>query len=152
MFTFPLGIIGVAWLFFLTGTAFSLTAFIGLIVLTGIVVNNGIIMIDYVGQLRVKGLSLREAVVKGAETRLRPILMTTLTTVFGMIPLALGLGAGSETSFPLARAVIGGLSVSTILTLLFLPVLYTIISEFRLKRAERRSLRKVKRTSIAVGE
>jgi Cu/Ag efflux pump CusA len=69
-----------------------------------------------------------------------------------MMPLALGLGAGSETSFPLARAVIGGLSVSTILTLLFLPVLYTIISEFRLKRAEKKSLRKLQRTSIAVGE
>jgi len=152
MFTFPLGIIGVAWLFFFTGTAFSLTAFIGLIVLTGIVVNNGIIMIDYVGQLRVRGLSLREATVKGAETRLRPILMTTLTTIFGMIPLALGLGAGSETSFPLARAVVGGLSVSTILTLLFLPVLYTIISGYRIKRAERRSLKKAQHTSIAVGE
>jgi len=152
MFTFPLGIIGVSWMFFFTGTAFSLTAFIGLIVLAGIVVKNGIVMIDYIGQLRNRGLSLREATVRGAEIRLRPIVMTTLTTIFGMIPLALGLGAGSETSFPLARAVIGGLSVSTVLTLLFLPVLYTIISEYRLKRTERRSLRKVKRSSIAVGE
>ena len=78
--------------------------------------------------------------------------MTTLTTVFGMIPLALGLGSGSETSFPLARAVIGGLSVSTMLTLLFLPVTYSIVSGIRLKRAEKKSLRKAKRTSIAVGE
>jgi hydrophobic/amphiphilic exporter-1 (mainly G- bacteria), HAE1 family len=139
-------------LFFFTGTAFSLTAFIGLIVLAGIVVKNGIVMIDYIGQLRGRGLSLRDATVKGAETRLRPIIMTTLTTIFGMIPLALGLGAGSETSFPLARAVIGGLSVSTILTLLFLPVLYTIISDYRIKRAERRSLKKTEHTSIAVGE
>jgi HAE1 family hydrophobic/amphiphilic exporter-1 len=152
MFTFPLGIIGVAWLFFFTGTPFSLTAFIGLIVLAGIVVKNGIVMIDYVGQLRNRGMSLREATVKGAETRLRPIVMTTLTTIFGMIPLALGLGAGSETSFPLARAVVGGLSVSTILTLLFLPVLYTIISEYRIKRSEKKSFKKSKRSSIAVGE
>jgi HAE1 family hydrophobic/amphiphilic exporter-1 len=78
--------------------------------------------------------------------------MTTLTTIFGMIPLALGLGAGSETSFPLARAVVGGLSVSTILTLLFLPVLYTIISEYRIKRSEKKSFKKSKRSSIAVGE
>jgi len=152
MFTFPLGFIGVAWLFLFTGTVFSLTAFIGVIVLAGIVVNNGIVMIDYINQLRAGGMDLHEAVVTGARTRLRPILMTTLTTVFGMFPLALGLGSGSETSFPLARAVIGGLSVSTTLTLLFLPVLYTILSEFRLKRAERKSLKKAEHTSIAVGE
>jgi HAE1 family hydrophobic/amphiphilic exporter-1 len=152
MFTFPLGIIGVAWLFFFTGTTFSLMAFIGFIVLAGIVVKNGIVMIDYVGQLRDRGLSLREATMKGAETRLRPILMTSLTTVFGMTPLALGLGAGAEMSFPLARAVVGGLSISTILTLLFLPVLYTIISGYRIKRTERKSMKKAQHTSIAVGE
>jgi len=152
MFTFPLGIIGISWLFLLTGTIFSLTAFIGLIVLAGIVVNNGIVMIDYVNQLRMRGLDLREATIKGARTRLRPILMTTLTTVFGMLPLALGFGSGAETSFPLARAVIGGLSVSTLLTLFFLPVTYTLLAEFRLKRAEKRSLKKVQRASIAVGE
>jgi len=152
MFTFPLGMIGVAWMFFFSGTTFSLTAFIGVIVLAGIVVNNGIVMVSYINQLRDRGLNLREAVVRGARTRLRPILMTTLTTVFGMTPLALGLGSGSETSFPLARAVIGGLTVSTILTLLFLPVLYTIVSSYRLKRAERKSLKRIQRTSIAVGE
>lgn len=152
MFTFPLGIIGIAWLFFFTGTTFSLTAFIGLIVLAGIVVNNGIVMIDYINQLRNRGLSLREAVLKGARTRLRPILMTSLTTIGGMTPLALGLGSGSETSFPFARAVIGGLSVSSLLTLVFLPVLYTIVSNYRSRRAERKSMKKMKRTAIAVGE
>lgn len=152
MFTFPLGMIGVAWLFFFTGTIFSLTAFIGVIVLAGIVVNNGIVMVDYINQLRNRGSSLREAVVKGARTRLRPILMTAFTTIGGMTPLALGLGSGAETSFPLARAVIGGLSVSTLLTLLFLPVLYTVVSNYRLKRAESKSMRRVKRAAIAVGE
>jgi len=152
MFTFPLGIIGISWTFFLTGTIFSLTAFIGLIALAGIVVNNGIVMIDYMNQLRAKGMELHEAVIQGAKTRLRPILMTSLTTICGMFPLALGLGSGSEMSFPLARAIIGGLGVSTVLTLLFLPVLYTILSEFRLKRAERKSLKKAEHTSIAVGE
>jgi HAE1 family hydrophobic/amphiphilic exporter-1 len=151
MFTFPLGIIGIAWLFLFTGTTFSLTAFIGLIVLAGIVVNNGIVMIDYINQLRAKGMGLNEAVMTGARTRLRPILMTSLTTISGMFPLALGLGAGSETSFPLARAVIGGLAVSTILTLIFLPILYTILSEYRIKRAEKKSLKKSDHTSIAIG-
>lgn len=152
MVTFPMGIIGVAWLFFFTGTTFSLTAFIGVIVLAGIVVNNGIVMIDYVEQLRRAGLGLREAIVKGARTRLRPVLMTTLTTIFGMIPLALGLGSGSETSYPLARAVIGGLTISTLLTLLFLPVNYYIVAQYRLRRAERKSLKHAEHTSIAVGE
>ncbi|MGB9595706.1 MAG: efflux RND transporter permease subunit, partial [Candidatus Poribacteria bacterium] len=152
MFTFPLGIIGISWLFLLTGTIFSLTAFIGLIVLAGIVVNNGIVMIDYINQLRSRGLDLREAIVKGARTRLRPILMTTLTTVFGMLPLAIGLGSGAETSFPLARAVIGGLSVSTLLTLFLLPVTFSLLTEYRIRRAEKKSMKRIQRSSIAVGE
>lgn len=151
MFTFPLGMIGVAWTFFLTGTIFSLTAFIGVIVLSGIVVNNGIVMIDYINQLRQRGLGLREAVITGARRRLRPILMTTLTTIFGMFPLALGFGPGAETSFPLARSVIGGLTVSTLLTLIFLPTLYTVISNYRLKRAHRKEQKQLQR-SVTVAE
>jgi HAE1 family hydrophobic/amphiphilic exporter-1 len=96
MFTFPLAVIGVAWMFFFSGTIFSIIAFIGVIMLAGIVVNNAIVMVDYINQLRDSGMELREAVVQGGRTRLRPVLMTALTTILAMTPLALGLGAGAE--------------------------------------------------------
>ena len=130
MFTFPLAIIGVVWLFFFTGTIFSIIAFVGVIMLAGIVVNNAIVMVDYINQLRERGMELREAVVQGGRTRLRPILMTALTTILAMTPLALGVGAGAEIRYPMARAVVGGLTTSTILTLVLVPVLYTIFENF----------------------
>jgi len=128
MFTVPLGMIGVVWALFLTDTTLSVTSFEGVIVMIGIVVSNGILMVDYTNKLRKTGMGLHEAVIKGGRTRLRPILMTTLATVLGLIPLALGMG-GEKSQSPLAIAVIGGLSVSTILTLLFIPTLYTIFEE-----------------------
>ena len=94
----------------------------------GIVVSNGILLVDYTNKLRKSGMELHEAVIKGGRTRLRPILMTTLATVLGLIPLALGMG-GEKSQSPLAIAVIGGLSVSTFLTLLFIPTLYTVFEE-----------------------
>lgn len=128
MFTVPLGIVGVVWALFLTDTTLSVTSFEGVIVMIGIVVSNGILLVDYTNKLRMHGLELHEAVIKGGRTRLRPILMTTLATVLGLIPLALGVG-GEKSQAPLAIAVIGGLSVSTVLTLLFIPTLYTIFEE-----------------------
>jgi HAE1 family hydrophobic/amphiphilic exporter-1 len=103
---------------------------IGLILLAGIVVNNGIIMIDYIKVLQARGLSRFDAVINGASRRLRPILMTSATTILSMIPLALELGSGSETWSPMARAVIGGLTFSTILMLLVVPCLYYVINTF----------------------
>ncbi|RJP73270.1 MAG: efflux RND transporter periplasmic adaptor subunit [Candidatus Zixiibacteriota bacterium] len=134
MFTVPLGIIGVFWTLFLTNTTLSVTSFQGIIVMVGIVVSNGILLVDYTNRLRraEESLSLREAVLKAGRIRLKPILMTSLATVLGLIPMALGLG-GEQTQAPLAIAVIGGLSVSTALTLFFVPVLYTIFEE-RFKR------------------
>jgi len=102
--------------------------YIGMIMLAGIVVNNGIVMISYINILRERGLTLSEAVRVGAGRRLRPILMTTFTTVFALLPMALGLGAGAEMWAPMARTVIGGLSVSMIFTLIFIPTLYTILA------------------------
>lgn len=134
MFTVPLGIVGVLWALFLTGTTLSVTSFEGIIVMVGIVVSNGILLVDYTNRLRKKGIELHAAVVQAGRTRLRPILMTTLATVLGLIPLALGLG-GESSQAPLAIAVIGGLTVSTILTLLFVPTLYTIFEE-KFKRKE----------------
>ncbi len=133
MFTVPLGMVGVIWALFLTETTLSVTSFEGVIVMIGIVVSNGILLVDYTNKLRKSGIELHEAVVKAGRTRLRPILMTTLATVLGLIPLALGVG-GEKSQAPLAIAVIGGLTVSTFLTLLFIPTLYTLFEEkFRAK-------------------
>ena len=137
MFTVPLGIIGVIWILFLTNTTLSVTSFQGIIVMAGIVVSNGVLLVDYTNHLRLRGLELHDAVVKAGRTRLKPILMTSLSTVLGLLPMAIGLG-GEKTQAPLALSVIGGLTVSTFLTLLFVPALYTIFEEkFRRKmRAE----------------
>ncbi len=132
MFTVPLGIAGVLWALFLTGTTLSVTSFQGVIVMVGIVVSNGILLVDYTNRLRAEGVELHEAVVTAARTRLRPILMTSLATVLGLIPMASGLG-GESTQAPLAISVIGGLTVSTGLTLFFIPSLYTVFEE-RFKR------------------
>ena len=128
MFTVPLGIVGVIWMLFLTDTTLSVTSFQGVIVMVGIVVSNGILLVDYTNHLRISGLDLHSAVLKAGRTRLKPILMTSLATVLGLIPMAIGLG-GESTQAPLAIAVIGGLTVSTTLTLFFVPVLYTIFEE-----------------------
>ena len=128
MFSVPLGLVGVVWMLFLTNTTLSVTSFQGVIVMIGIVVSNGILLIDYMNRLRKKGMGLHEAVLKGGKTRLRPIIMTSLATVLGLIPLAIGIG-GESAQAPLAIAVIGGLTVSTFLTLLFVPTLYTVFEE-----------------------
>jgi HAE1 family hydrophobic/amphiphilic exporter-1 len=145
MFTFPLAVIGVVWMFFFTGTIFSIIAFIGVIMLAGIVVNNAIVMVDYINQLREGGMGLRDAVVQGGRTRLRPVLMTALTTILAMIPLALGIGAGAEIRYPMARAVVGGLTASTVLTLVLVPVLYTIFENLADRRKQRRAAKAAER-------
>jgi len=132
MFTIPLGIAGVFWTLFLTETTLSVTSAQGIIVMVGIVVSNGILLVDYTNRLRASGVELHEAIVRGGRTRLKPILMTSLATVLGLIPMAIGLG-GESTQAPLALAVIGGLTFSTTLTLFFIPILYTIFEE-RFKR------------------
>lgn len=133
MFSVPMGLIGVIWMLFLTNTTLSIESFMGVIMMIGIVVSNGILLVDYTNRLRADGMELHEAVIKAGRTRLRPILMTSLATILGLIPMAIGIGTGSETNMPLARAVIGGLLVSTFLTLLLIPTLYTIFEE-RFKR------------------
>jgi HAE1 family hydrophobic/amphiphilic exporter-1 len=129
MFTVPLAIIGVIIALLITGTVLSVMALVGLVMLAGIVVNNGIVMVDYINQLRRKGMELYEAVELGAKTRFRPVLMTAITTILGMVPLALELGSGSENWAPLARSVIGGLTTSTLLTLVIIPVVYILFEK-----------------------
>jgi HAE1 family hydrophobic/amphiphilic exporter-1 len=132
--TIPLAIVGVIGILFITGTPLSIVAFIGIIMLSGIVVNNSIVLVDYINQLRERGSSLRDAVLQGGITRLRPILMTALTTILALMPLALGLGSGGESWSPMARSVIGGLTASTFLTLLVIPVIYTYLAPKKLRR------------------
>lgn len=125
----PLCAVGVILALFLSGRAFGLTAFIGLLMLVGIVVKNGILLVDYTNQLRGRGMGRDEAILTASPTRLRPILMTSSAAILGMVPLALGIGKGSETQAPLATAVIGGLTTSTFLTLLVVPVVYTLFDD-----------------------
>ncbi|MGB9742357.1 MAG: efflux RND transporter permease subunit [bacterium] len=142
MFTLPFAIIGVLWTLFITRTTISVISLLGVLILVGIVVNNGIVYIDYTNQLRRKhGLPLIEAVKEAGRVRLRPILMTSLTTIFGMLPLAFQIGEGSELWSPLGRVIIGGMLVSTFLPLVFIPVLYTIF-ELRSERRRQRNDRK----------
>jgi multidrug efflux pump subunit AcrB len=129
MFSVPMGFPGVILILFLTETTLSTTSMMGIIMMLGIVVSNGVLLVDYTNVLRRRGRELHDAAVTAARTRLRPILMTSLATVVGLLPMAIGWGTGGETNAPLARAVVGGLSVSTILTLFLVPTIYVILEE-----------------------
>ncbi|MCP4147262.1 MAG: efflux RND transporter permease subunit [bacterium] len=131
MFTIPLALIGVVLLLAITGKNISLPSIMGFIMLGGIVVNNGIVMVDYINQLIVRGFDRIDAVVNGAVVRLRPILITALSTIFGMLPMAISTSEGFEIRSPMAIALIGGLVVSTFLTLFVIPILYTYFSKIK---------------------
>ena len=134
----PLCAIGLVLALFITGRDFGLTAFIGLLMLIGIVVKNGILLVDYTNQLRKRGMERDEAIFVAGPTRLRPILMTTCAAILGMTPLAIGLGSGSELYVPLATAVIGGLATSSMLTLFVVPTVYTLFDDLE-QKIKRRS-------------
>lgn len=144
LFTVPLSIIGVAFSLFITGSNLSVLSFIGMLMLVGIIVNNGIILIEFIKQKRIENpeLTRDEAVIMAAITRLRPICMTTITSVFGFLPMAL---AGAEQMQPLALVLVGGLSIGAILTLFFIPTLYTVMDDKEMKKKRRR----VRRHTIA---
>ncbi|OPL18043.1 MAG: hypothetical protein AVO35_07750 [Candidatus Aegiribacteria sp. MLS_C] len=131
IFTLPLAFIGVALGLFVTSTPLSVMAIVGMLMLAGIVVNNGIVMVDYANQLRRRGMEIAEAIVAAATTRMRPILMTALTTILAMLPLALGLGEGAENWSPMAITVIGGMVVATLLTLVVEPCIYVIFGCYK---------------------
>jgi HAE1 family hydrophobic/amphiphilic exporter-1 len=133
MFSVPFAFVGVIWAFVVTATPLNLMSFIGVIMLMGIVVNNAIVLVDYTKQLRARGMSLNEAVVTGGKTRLRPVLMTSLTTIFGMLPLALSRGEGSEIWNALGITVIGGLLVSGLVTLILVPLVYSLVHRSRVQ-------------------
>ena len=135
MFSLPLASLGVILALFITNTNFNMQAFIGVIMLIGIVVNNAIVLVDYVLQLiRDHGLSVADALITGGRRRLRPILMTTLTTVLGLGPMALGLGEGAELQTPMARVLIGGMISSTFITLFLIPTLFYTMETVRVRK------------------
>lgn len=138
MLTLPFAFTGVFIALFITGTTLNLISMIGGVMLVGIVVKNGIVLIDYINLLRDRGMSLVPAVVAGGKSRLRPVLMTTLTTILGMLPLAIGIGEGAEIWRPMGVAIIGGLTVSTMLTLVLMPVVYTMFGANRMKSERKR--------------
>ncbi|MRH43938.1 MMPL family transporter [Aquibacillus halophilus] len=133
MFSMPATAVGVFGGLFITGTPLSITAFIGVIMLAGIVVNNAIVLVDYINIVRRRGIDRYEAILEAGVSRMRPILMTTLTTILAMLPLALGWGEGAETQQPLAITVIFGLGVSSVFTLLLIPVVYTLFDDLSIK-------------------
>lgn len=130
MFTVPLSIIGVALTLWVTSTPVSVVSLLGIIMLAGIVVNNGIVLIEYINDLRKEGLELSEAIILAGKTRYRPIAMTTMTTLLGLFPLALGLGEGAELRSPMAKTILGGLAISTFLTLYVIPDILLISENF----------------------
>jgi len=130
LFSVPMALVGITATMLASGTVFSIQALIGCIMLAGIVVNNAILLVDYTNRLRrEEGMALGEAIRLAGSRRLRPILMTTLTTCLGLLPLAIGLGEGGETQAPLARVVIGGILSSTLITLVLVPVVYAIFEQ-----------------------
>jgi HAE1 family hydrophobic/amphiphilic exporter-1 len=125
MFSVPMAVIGVLITLFLTHTTLNVQSYIGCIMLGGIVVNNAILLVDQSSRLTAYGMRVHDAVMESGRRRLRPILMTSLTTLLGLLPLALGIGEGADAQAPLARAVVGGLTGSTLITLVLIPVIYS---------------------------
>ncbi len=135
LFTIPLALVGAVLALYVTGTTVNIVALIGVIMLAGIVVNNAIVLVDLINQLRAQGAERMDAIMEAGKARLRPILMTSLTTALGLLPMAMGFGEGSEVRTPMAITVIGGLTVSTLLTLLVIPVVYSLMDRKRLQTA-----------------
>lgn len=150
MFSVPFAFTGAFLGLFITQKPLSVPAFIGMIMLAGIVVNNAIVLVDYINQLRASGKTRREAVIEAVEVRFRPISMTTLTTVLALLPLAIGIGEGAEVQAPLATVVIGGLTFSTLLTMVFIPILYTLFDDLK-EKIKKVIKRKPKENNIEIG-
>ncbi len=139
MFTIPLAYIGVVLALFLSGKPINLPVFVGIIILAGIAVNNGIVMIDYINQLIRGGMDKREAVLQGSTTRLRPVLLTALTTILGLVPMAFATSSGSEFRGPMGITVLGGLTATTFLTLFFVPAFYCVVNKIRFRERKKKS-------------
>jgi HAE1 family hydrophobic/amphiphilic exporter-1 len=148
IFTIPLSVIGVVLIYLITGEPFNILTAVGLLVLVGVIVNNGIVLVDYTNMLRKRGLDLHQACVEAAGNRLRPILMTTLTTVLGLVPMAFVPGEGSELVGPIGKTVLGGLSFGTLMTLFLMPTVYYVMNKHS---DERKARAEARRERIAAG-
>ncbi|MDR0320707.1 MAG: efflux RND transporter permease subunit [Treponema sp.] len=149
IFTIPLSVIGIVVIYLITGTIFNALTLVGLLVLVGVITNNGIVLVDYTNLLRKRGYSLHDACVEAAGNRLRPILMTTVSTVLGLVPMAFFPGEGSEMVGPIGKTVLGGLSFGTLMTLFLMPTMYYIINK---RSDERFAKAEARRERIAAGE
>ena len=129
MFTVPLCFIGASFGLFFTGQTVSVISFVGLIILVGIIINNGIVLVDYTNQLRAEGMEKDAALLKAGYDRLRPVLITSLTTIIAMLPLAFSTGEGAEMKVPLSVTIVGGLFSATLMTLLVIPVIYSLLEK-----------------------
>ena len=148
IFTIPLSFTGVVWIYAITGDIFNILTAVGLLVLVGVIVNNGIVLVDYTNLLRKRGLHLEEAIITAAGNRLRPILMTTLTTVLALLPLAFYPGEGTELVAPIGKTVLGGLTFGTLMTLFLMPAIYAVFN----RKSEERAIRREERLNrIATG-
>jgi len=149
MFTLPFAFTGVFFALLVTNTPLSMIAMIGAIMLVGIVTKNGIVMVDYTNLLIERGMGALDAVVASGKSRLRPVLMTSVTTILGMVPMAMGLGEGSELWQPMGIAIIGGMTFSTLLTLFVIPALYAMFQLRREKQARRKAEKQQRRQDAA---
>jgi multidrug efflux pump subunit AcrB len=140
-FSIPLLFIGVIWIYKLTGQTLSMFSVVGIIALVGVVVNNGIVLVDFTNTLRARGMKVREACLEAGRNRLRPILMTSLTTILGMTPIAFFPGAGADTIQPIGMTFVGGLTISSLMTLFVTPVMYSLLNS----RHDKKVARKVER-------
>jgi HAE1 family hydrophobic/amphiphilic exporter-1 len=150
MFSIPLCIIGIVFGLLISGWALSIPAFLGIIMVVGIAVSNGILLVDYINKLRQRGKNVTDAILEAGPRRLRPIIMTATATILGMLPIALGIGSGSEIEAPLAVSAIGGLTTSTLLTLILVPVLYSLFDNMRNKTKDRFAALKARFSKKAV--
>ena len=133
LLTIPLALVGAVLMFLITGITVNIMGVIGMVMLAGIAVNNSIILVDRIGQLKESGLSLVDAIAEAGQQRIRPILMTSLTTILALVPMALGIGEGSSLSAPMAIAVIGGLFTSTLLSLVVIPCVYYVFESAKVR-------------------
>lgn len=133
LLTIPLAVVGAVWLFFITGTTINIMGVIGIVMLVGIAVNNSIILVDRIGQIKESGVDLEDAIAKAGQQRIRPILMTSLTTILALVPMSLGIGEGADLSAPMAIAVIGGLLTSTLLSLIVIPCVYYVFESAKMR-------------------
>lgn len=148
MFSIPFAFVGFILSLFITGETINLMSLIGAIMLVGIVVKNGIVLVDYINLNRERGMGISQAVILGGKSRLRPVLMTSMTTILGMVPMSLGIGEGSELWQPMGIAIVGGLTVSTLVTLVIIPTVYCVFASREVKSYRKKNLLRLNNRTV----